>query len=152
MQCRGFRLGHKAVPHVISLPKSRRAFNRTFYLIRYTTASDIMSEAAGSQSPRPPSSSPAPTILNKHAPTPVEQQRLQLQRLLKDPGKSAHIPKPPAEKTLRPPREMMKNVQGSSAGAPLFRPPCDFGCAHDFVNIILPLSIHFFCAYILAHD
>lgn len=27
------------------------------------------------------------------------------------------IPKPAKEKTLRPPREMMKNVQGSSAGA-----------------------------------
>lgn len=80
-----------------------------------------MSAASGSQSPRPPpsSASPAPTgpsVVNKHAPTPVEQQRLQLERLLKNPEKPVHIPKAPTEKSLRPPREMMKNVQGSSAG------------------------------------
>jgi len=76
-----------------------------------------MSEAAASQLAQPSSSSTAPTVLNKHAPTPLEQQRLQLERLLKDPSKPAHIPKAPVEKTLRTPREMMKNVQGSSAGA-----------------------------------
>jgi len=55
--------------------------------------------------------------VNRHAPTPLELQRLQLAKLLKDPTKEVHIPKPPKEKTLRPAREMMKNVQGSSAGA-----------------------------------
>jgi hypothetical protein len=54
---------------------------------------------------------------NRHAPTAVERQRLQLDKLLKDPTKSVYIPPPPKEKTIRPPREMMKNVQGSSAGA-----------------------------------
>ncbi|KAF9520321.1 hypothetical protein BS47DRAFT_1335929, partial [Hydnum rufescens UP504] len=34
-----------------------------------------------------------------------------------DPEKPVVIPKAPKEKTLRPAREMMKNVQGSSAGA-----------------------------------
>jgi hypothetical protein len=36
---------------------------------------------------------------------------------LKDPVKPAYLPPPPKEKTIRPAREMMKNVQGSSAGA-----------------------------------
>lgn len=55
--------------------------------------------------------------VNRHAPTAVEKQRLQLERLLKDPAKPAYVPPPPKEKSIRPPREMMKNVQGSSAGA-----------------------------------
>jgi hypothetical protein len=63
-------------------------------------------EASGSTAP-----------VNRHALTPVEKQRLQLERLLKDPVKPAYIPPPPKEKTIRPAREMMKNVQGSSAGA-----------------------------------
>jgi len=42
---------------------------------------------------------------------------MQLERLLKDPSKPAYIPAPPKEKAIRPAREMMKNVQGSSAGA-----------------------------------
>jgi hypothetical protein len=54
---------------------------------------------------------------NRHAPTAVERQRLQLEKLLKDPAKPAYVPTAPKEKTIRPPREMMKNVQGSSAGA-----------------------------------
>ncbi|KAF8973227.1 hypothetical protein BDZ97DRAFT_1912787 [Flammula alnicola] len=62
-----------------------------------------------------PSSSTAP--VNRHALTPVEKQRSQLEKLLKDPLKPAYIPPPPKEKTIRPAREMMKNVQGSSAGA-----------------------------------
>lgn len=42
---------------------------------------------------------------------------MQLERLLKDPAKPAFIPTAPQDKTIRPAREMMKNVQGSSAGA-----------------------------------
>ena len=42
---------------------------------------------------------------------------MQLDKLLKDPVKPAFIPAPPKDKTIRPAREMMKNVQGSSAGA-----------------------------------
>jgi hypothetical protein len=53
----------------------------------------------------------------RYATSAVEKQRNQLERLLKDPAKPAHIPAPSKEKTLRPAREMMKNVQGSSAGA-----------------------------------
>ncbi|KAF8893793.1 hypothetical protein BD779DRAFT_1669332 [Infundibulicybe gibba] len=59
----------------------------------------------------------APAPVNRHALTPVERQRTHLEKLLKDPAKPAYVPPPPKEKTVRPPREMMKNVQGSSAGA-----------------------------------
>ncbi|KAG5735122.1 PRKR-interacting protein 1 like protein [Termitomyces sp. T112] len=60
------------------------------------------------------SSTPPP---NRHALTAIEKQRGQLEKLLKDPHKPAYIAPAPKEKTIRPPREMMKNVQGSSAGA-----------------------------------
>ena len=40
----------------------------------------------------------------------------QVERLLKDPTKEVHIPQGPREKQLRPPKEMIKNVSGSSAG------------------------------------
>ncbi|EIW82924.1 DUF1168-domain-containing protein [Coniophora puteana RWD-64-598 SS2] len=61
--------------------------------------------------------SPAPGQPNRHVLTAVEKQRSQLDRLLKDPSKPAYVPSGPKEKTIRPAREMMKNVQGSSAGA-----------------------------------
>ncbi|KAI0335029.1 DUF1168-domain-containing protein [Cubamyces sp. BRFM 1775] len=64
------------------------------------------------------SPSPAPSgSAHRHAATPLDKQRAQLEKLLKDPAKPAYIPPPPKEKAIRPPREMMKNVQGSSAGA-----------------------------------
>ncbi|KAG6372332.1 hypothetical protein JVT61DRAFT_7772 [Boletus reticuloceps] len=66
--------------------------------------------------PNSHSASPAPQTF-RHAVTPLERQRLQLDRLLKDPSKVAFVPPPPKGKTIRPAREMMKNVQGSSAGA-----------------------------------
>ncbi|WVR08127.1 hypothetical protein IAU60_005173 [Kwoniella sp. DSM 27419] len=49
--------------------------------------------------------------------TVVDQQRRQLERLLANPEKEVQLPLGVREKTLRAPREMMKNVQGSSAGA-----------------------------------
>ncbi|KAG2059185.1 DUF1168-domain-containing protein [Suillus hirtellus] len=64
------------------------------------------------------SASPAPDqAKRRHVLTAVERQRSQLERLLKDPSKPAYVPPAPKEKTIRPAREMMKNVQGSSAGA-----------------------------------
>jgi hypothetical protein len=46
----------------------------------------------------------------------------QLEKLLKNPEKELVVTSGPTEKTIRPPRETMKNVQGSSAGvsSPLF--------------------------------
>ncbi|KAI0699563.1 hypothetical protein BC835DRAFT_1405107 [Cytidiella melzeri] len=69
-----------------------------------------------STSPRA-SASPAPGAGPRHALSAVEKQRAQLDRLLKNPEKPAFVPPPPKEKSVRPAREMMKNVQGSSAGA-----------------------------------
>ncbi|OJA20867.1 hypothetical protein AZE42_02970 [Rhizopogon vesiculosus] len=63
------------------------------------------------------SASPAPEAGRRHVLTAVERQRSQLERLLKDPSKPAYVPPPPKDKIIRPAREMMKNVQGSSAGA-----------------------------------
>ncbi|EIN11318.1 DUF1168-domain-containing protein [Punctularia strigosozonata HHB-11173 SS5] len=70
-----------------------------------------------SASPSPGPSTKPGTPTPKHATNATDKQRAQLERLLKDPAKPAYIPPPPKDKTIRPPREMMKNVQGSSAGA-----------------------------------
>jgi hypothetical protein len=48
--------------------------------------------------------------------TAIDLQKQQLEKLMKDPTKPVNLPAPPKDKTVRPPREMMKNVQGSSAG------------------------------------
>lgn len=72
---------------------------------------------SGSATPNPESHPASTGPVNRHAPTAVERQRTQLDRLLKDPAKPAYVPNAPKEKGIRPPREMMKNVQGSSAGA-----------------------------------
>lgn len=49
--------------------------------------------------------------------TAAEAQKAQLERLMKDPSKEVYIPAPPKPKTLAAPRDMIPNVQGSSAGA-----------------------------------
>ena len=53
----------------------------------------------------------------KYPKTGVDFNRAQLERLLKNPDKPVVLPEPPKEKTVRPPKDMVKNVQGSSAGA-----------------------------------
>ncbi|KAL0577321.1 hypothetical protein V5O48_004677 [Marasmius crinis-equi] len=67
--------------------------------------------------PDPDKDASASRPANRHVLTAVEKQRAQLDRLLKDPSKVAYVPPPPKEKSIRAAREMMKNVQGSSAGA-----------------------------------
>ncbi|KAK0535596.1 hypothetical protein OC834_001461 [Tilletia horrida] len=49
--------------------------------------------------------------------SPASQQAAHLAKLMANPSKPVHIPAPPKEKELRAPRETMKNVSGSSAGA-----------------------------------
>lgn len=49
--------------------------------------------------------------------TAAEKQAQAVERLLADPTREIKLPAGPKEKTLRAPREMMKNVSGSSAGA-----------------------------------
>lgn len=61
--------------------------------------------------------SPPPPDKKRHKLTPHEQQAQAIEKLLANPEKEVRIPGPAKEKTLRPPREMMKNVAGSSAGA-----------------------------------
>ncbi|GAA5890703.1 hypothetical protein JCM6882_000630 [Rhodosporidiobolus microsporus] len=72
-----------------------------------------------SPSPAPSSSTTTKPKLSRAA-TPAERQAAQLSKLLAKPDRDIHIPQRPQEgvgRTLRAPREMMKNVQGSSAGA-----------------------------------
>ncbi|UZJ51160.1 hypothetical protein CBS101457_000480 [Exobasidium rhododendri] len=75
-------------------------------------------EAAGSSSPSS-SSAVQDEIVTKrrYNLTPTEQQALHIQKLLSKPDREVVIPKPLREKELRAPREMIKNVSGSSAGA-----------------------------------
>jgi hypothetical protein len=62
-----------------------------------------------------------PSIPRKATATALEIQRRQLDKLLANPEKDVYIPKPPKEKSLRPPREIIK--VSSSKPAPL-SPPC----------------------------
>ncbi|PWN42126.1 DUF1168-domain-containing protein [Ceraceosorus guamensis] len=64
-----------------------------------------------------PNASSPPVAERIRPQTASEKQAAHLEKLLKDPDRPVHIPKPAKEKELRPPREMMKNVSGSSAGA-----------------------------------
>lgn len=46
-----------------------------------------------------------------------ERQAQAISKLLANPDKEIHIPDGPKEKSIRPARDVMKNVTGSSAGA-----------------------------------
>lgn len=58
-----------------------------------------------------------PSRPRHHPTTPAEQQAAALSQLLAHPEREIKLPGPPKEKTLRAPRETIKNVTGSSAGA-----------------------------------
>lgn len=53
----------------------------------------------------------------RHNLTPAEQQAAAVSRLLANPDREIKLPPASKEKELRAPREMIKNVTGSSAGA-----------------------------------
>ncbi|KAG9282030.1 PRKR-interacting protein 1 [Astyanax mexicanus] len=57
---------------------------------------------------------PQPLIIAK---TPAEEQRLKLERLMRNPDKLAPIPERPKEWNPRAPPEFVRDVMGSSAGA-----------------------------------
>ncbi|WVW87003.1 hypothetical protein I302_109059 [Kwoniella bestiolae CBS 10118] len=85
-----------------------------------------VAEAEGSLSPplRQPTLSPErdtrkdePGPSKRYKNNVVDQQRRQVEKLLSNPDRQLNITVGTKEKTLRAPREMMKNVQGSSAGA-----------------------------------
>ncbi|KAN0061330.1 hypothetical protein ACQY0O_006176 [Thecaphora frezii] len=63
------------------------------------------------------SASPPPLERKRHHLDPHEQQARQLEKLLAHPQKEIKVPSLPKQKTLRPPRDIQKNVVGSSAGA-----------------------------------
>ncbi|KAK0549536.1 hypothetical protein OC845_003074 [Tilletia horrida] len=54
---------------------------------------------------------------SKRALSPASQHAAHLAKLMANPAKPVHIPGPAKEKEMRAPRETMKNVSGSSAGA-----------------------------------
>ncbi|WVQ79277.1 hypothetical protein IAT38_001373 [Cryptococcus sp. DSM 104549] len=77
-----------------------------------------------SPSPPPRDQSPSPEPASHAGPskqrprnTVIDLQRRQIEKLLANPDKEVQLPTGTQERTLRAPREMMKNVQGSSAGA-----------------------------------
>ncbi|KAL7838525.1 hypothetical protein AOLI_G00269290 [Acnodon oligacanthus] len=57
---------------------------------------------------------PQPLIIAK---SPAEEQRLKLERLMRNPDKPVPIPERPKEWTPRAPPEFVRDVMGSSAGA-----------------------------------
>ncbi|KAK4704454.1 PRKR-interacting protein 1, partial [Phenoliferia sp. Uapishka_3] len=67
----------------------------------------------------PPTKEKTYSLPSRSITTAADLQRHALAKLLADPDKPVHIPAPPPEgvRKLRDPRETMKNVQGSSAGA-----------------------------------
>lgn len=63
---------------------------------------------------KPPKKEPQPLIIAK---TPAEEQRLRLEKLMRNPDKPAPIPDRPKEWTPRAAPEFVRDVMGSSAGA-----------------------------------
>ncbi|PWN96144.1 DUF1168-domain-containing protein [Tilletiopsis washingtonensis] len=71
---------------------------------------DSPAAAAADAAAAGPSRTPRPQ-------TPQEVQAAAVARLLANPERAVRLPGPPKEKELRAPRDMIKNVSGSSAGA-----------------------------------
>ncbi|XP_005988609.1 PRKR-interacting protein 1 homolog [Latimeria chalumnae] len=73
-----------------------------------------MAAANTSAKPPRPKKEPQPLVIPKNA---AEEQRLKLERLMKNPDKPALIPEKPKEWSPRAPPEFVRDVMGSSAGA-----------------------------------
>lgn len=90
------------------------AFDYLTYLPLLTNMSDV-DRTRRSHRPSPsPSASTSNYVKPKNA---AEAQKAQLDRLFSDPTKEVYIPPLPTIKGVAPPRDMIPNVQGSSAGA-----------------------------------
>lgn len=72
-------------------------------------------EASSSRNALVTSDVPAPAKKGKLSPH--ERQAQAISKLLANPDKEIRIPEGPKEKSIRAPRDVMKNVTGSSAGA-----------------------------------
>ncbi|KAG8590255.1 hypothetical protein GDO81_006694 [Engystomops pustulosus] len=73
-----------------------------------------MAADAGAAKPARPKKEPQPLIIPKNA---TDEQRLRLERLLRNPDKLAPIPERPKEWSPRTAPEFVRDVMGSSAGA-----------------------------------
>ncbi|XP_043818741.1 PRKR-interacting protein 1 [Dromiciops gliroides] len=71
------------------------------------------SASSSVRAPRP-KKEPQPLVIPKNA---AEEQRLKLERLMKNPDKTVPIPEKINEWAPRPPPEFVRDVMGSSAGA-----------------------------------
>ena len=77
-----------------------------------------MSEVDRTRRSHRPSPSPGAGSNSQNKPkNAAEAQKAQLDKLFQDPTREVYIPKGPQMKGVAPPREMIPNVQGSSAGA-----------------------------------
>ncbi|XP_044791843.1 PRKR-interacting protein 1 isoform X1 [Bubalus bubalis] len=74
----------------------------------------MASSAASSVRPPRPKKEPQALIIPKNA---AEEQKLKLERLMKNPDKAVPIPEKMSEWAPRPPPEFVRDVMGSSAGA-----------------------------------
>lgn len=74
----------------------------------------MASPAATSVRPPRPKKEPQTLIIPKNA---AEEQKLKLERLMKNPDKAVPIPEKMNEWAPRPPPEFVRDVMGSSAGA-----------------------------------
>ncbi|XP_020660682.3 PRKR-interacting protein 1 [Pogona vitticeps] len=70
--------------------------------------------AAGTTRPSRPRKEPQPLVIPRNA---AEEQRLKLERLMRNPDKTVPIPEKLNEWVPRPPPEFVRDVMGSSAGA-----------------------------------
>lgn len=80
-------------------------------------ATDDAAERARRSNQPSPSPAKGARPVNVKPRNPLDAHKAQLEKLFVDPSREIHIPNPPKKKTLAPPREMIPNVQGSSAGA-----------------------------------
>uniref|UniRef100_A0A673UVK0 PRKR interacting protein 1 n=1 Tax=Suricata suricatta TaxID=37032 RepID=A0A673UVK0_SURSU len=83
-------------------------------LARATWKAVMASSAASSVRPPRPKKEPQALVIPKNA---AEEQKLKLERLMKNPDKAVPIPEKMSEWAPRPPPEFVRDVMGSSAGA-----------------------------------
>uniref|UniRef100_A0A8P0SQZ3 PRKR interacting protein 1 n=2 Tax=Canis lupus familiaris TaxID=9615 RepID=A0A8P0SQZ3_CANLF len=74
----------------------------------------MASSTASSVRPPRPKKEPQALVIPKNA---AEEQKLKLERLMKNPDKAVPIPEKMSEWAPRPPPEFVRDVMGSSAGA-----------------------------------
>ncbi|XP_036854518.1 PRKR-interacting protein 1 isoform X2 [Manis javanica] len=73
-----------------------------------------MASSASAVRPPRPKKEPQALVIPKNA---AEEQKLKLERLMKNPDKAVPIPEKMSEWAPRPPPEFVRDVMGSSAGA-----------------------------------